>query len=279
MTEGQVIPADAVVPMMRRLGLETVEALMLALLPEAQALARPPLSAFHVGAVGREAETGALVMGANVEFLGADMGETIHAEQFLFARAFHRGATLDLIAVSARPCGHCRQFMTEFAGRDRLVILDPGGDRLSLNDMLPWNFSPADLGETGATAAITRDLPTVITGDVAPALVEALQRAGARAHAPYSRSPSAVLLRLTDGTVITGSAIENAAYNPGLRPIQSALVNLIAAGRDYADIDLGILGSEAAGTIDHAPGTARLLGIIAPHARFETVTWRSSLSS
>ncbi|WP_284947349.1 cytidine deaminase [Acidisoma cladoniae] len=279
MTEGHVIPPEAIAPMMRRLGLETVEALMLALLPEAQALARPPLSAFRVGAVGREAETGALVMGANVEFLGADLGETIHAEQFLFSRAFHRGATLDLIAVSARPCGHCRQFMTEFAGRDRLMILDSGGDRLSLNTMLPFNFSPADLGETGATAAIAHALPTVLTGDIAPALLDALRVAGARAHAPYSRSPSAVLLRLTDGTVITGSAIENAAYNPGLRPIQSALINLIAAGRQYDEIDLGILGSEAAGAIDHAPGTARLLGLLAPHAGFDTVTWRSALSS
>jgi cytidine deaminase len=285
---GHIVPPEAVGPLMRSLGMATVEALMLALLPRAQGLARPPISDFRVGAIGREMETGALLLGANVEFPGADLGETIHAEQFLFSRAYHRGATLDLIAVSARPCGHCRQFMTEFAGRDRLTILclrghpddDAAADRLTLDQMLPWNFSPADLGEAGATATSDRPLPVIVSGaDTEPAVMEALRQAGKRAHAPYSRSPSAVLLRLKDGTVVTGSAIENAAYNPGLRPIQAALVNLIADGGAYQDITFAVLGSEAAGKIDHGPATARLLRLLAPHARFETVTWRSTLSS
>jgi cytidine deaminase len=274
-----VIPATAAHGLMRETGAATVEALMLALLPQAQALARPDISGFRVGAVGRERQTGDLILGANVEFHGATAGDTIHAEQFLFSRAYHRGASLDLIAVSARPCGHCRQFMAEFEGRDRLTILDPGGDRLSLAQMLPWSFTPADLGEAGATPTIGPPRAAESDGTIAPDLLAALEAAGGRAYAPYSRAPAAIVLRLQDGTVIRGSAIENAAYNPGLPPLQAALINLIAAGRDYAEIAEAILGTEAGGAVDHTPATRRLLSCIAPQARFSNAPWRAAPSS
>jgi cytidine deaminase len=271
--DGHVIPAAAVSGLMREAGLPTVEALMLALLAQAQALARPLISGFRVGAVGREAETGTLILGANVEFQGAPPADTIHAEQFLFSRAYHRGATLDVIAVSARPCGHCRQFMAEFAGRERLTILDPAGDRLTLAEMLPWSFTPADLGEIGVAPAAGRVLGAQDDGTVSAELRAALEAAGGRAYAPYSRSPSAVALLLDDGAVVSGAAIENAAYNPGLPPLQAALINLIAAGRDYAAIRHAVIGSTAGGSVDHVSSTRRLLGSLAPAARFDALTW------
>jgi cytidine deaminase len=271
--DGHVIPASAVAGLMRDAGLPTVEALMLAMLPQAQALARPAISNFRVGAVGREYESGALILGANVEFCAAPPSDTIHAEQFLFSRAHHRGVSLDLVAVSARPCGHCRQFMAEFAGRERLTILDPAGDRLTLAELLPWSFTPADLGEAGITPAPGRPLKVRDDGAFPSALRAALKAAGARAYAPYSRSPSAVVLQLDDGAILSGAAIENAAYNPGLPPLQAALVNLIAAGRDYGAMKWAVLGSTPGGAVDHTSSTRRLLGSLAPEARFDVVNW------
>jgi cytidine deaminase len=274
-----VIPAAAVDGLMRSAGLPTVEALMLALLPQGQALARPVISGFAVGAVGREEETGALILGANVEFHGAPTSDTIHAEQFLFSRAYHRAASLDLVAVSARPCGHCRQFMAEFAGRDRLTILDPSGDRLLLAEMLPWSFTPADLGEAGVTPAQGHDLHVQDDDAVSAELRAALAAAGGRAYAPYSRAPSAVVLQLADGAIVSGTAIENAAYNPGLPPLQAALINLIAMGRDYADICAAVIGTAPGGAVDHAASTRRLLGSLAPQARFHALGWRAAPST
>jgi cytidine deaminase len=279
MPNDAVIPAAAVDGLMRQMGLATLEALMLALLPEAQALARPVISGFRVGAVGRARPSGDLVLGANVEFHGGTAADTIHAEQFLFSRAYHRDASLDLIAVSARPCGHCRQFMAEFDGRETLTILDPGGDRLSLAQMLPWSFTPADLGEPGARAASGTAREVDADAFIDPALRHALATAGGRAYAPYSRAPSAVALRLADGTLISGAAIENAAYHPGLPPLQAALINLVASDRDYGDIVQAVLGMAPDAALDHSGATRRLLGRIAPHARCDIVTWRVPPSS
>ena len=277
---GRVVSGASVADLLAAAGLPDVPALMQALLPAAQALARPPISQFRVGAVGRAAGTGDLILGANVEFPGGTTADTIHAEQFLFTRAFGLGVTLDLITVSARPCGHCRQFMNEFAGSERLTILDPEAGPLSLAAMLPWRFGPTDLGMAVADPAAR--LPLVLLEDrviAEAALLEALLEAGARAHAPYGGTPSAVALRLTDGTILTGSAIENAAYNPGMPPLQAALITLVAQGRDYGEIETALLGQVPGAAFDHAASSARLLSIIAPGASLETLSWQPRASS
>ncbi len=276
-SNGAIIPAARLPALLAEAGVADTDALMLALLPVAQDLARAPISGFRVGAVGLAAGTGDLIFGANVEFAGAGPADTIHAEQFLFCRAHHLGVRLQRIAVSARPCGHCRQFMNEFAGREALVILDPGGDRQSLAALLPFSFGPPDLGQAGAAPQSRQSL--AITEDELPAaddaMLGALTAAGERAYTPYSGCPSALLLKLADGTLVTGSAVENAAYNPGLPPAQAALINLIAAGRDYDEIDSAILGAVPGAGFDHWAATARLLSIIAPGALLETLSWQS----
>jgi cytidine deaminase len=169
--------------------------------------------------------------------------------------------------------------MAEFAGRDRLTILDPSGDRLLLAEMLPWSFTPADLGEAGVTPAQGHDLHVQDDDAVSAELRAALAAAGGRAYAPYSRAPSAVVLQLADGAIVSGTAIENAAYNPGLPPLQAALINLIAMGRDYADICAAVIGTAPGGAVDHAASTRRLLGSLAPQARFHALGWRAAPST
>jgi len=277
---GHVVSGASVPGLLAATGLADVAALMQALLPAAQRLARPPISQFRVGAVGRAAETGDLILGANLEFPGGTTADTIHAEQFLFTRAHSLGATIDLLAVSARPCGHCRQFMNEFAGSEGLTILDPEAGPLSLGDMLPWRFGPTDLGMAGASPAAHLPLVTLeAPAAAAPEVIADLLEAGARAHTPYGRAPAAVALRLTDGTILTGAAIENAAYNPGMPPLQAALITLVAQGRDYGEIDTAVLGRVPGAAFDHAASSARLLSIIAPGALLETLSWQPHASS
>ncbi|MDK3206414.1 cytidine deaminase, partial [Escherichia coli] len=73
---------------------------------------------------------------------------------------------------------------------------------------------------------------------------ELSQRAIAAAnhsHAPYTQSPCGVALELRDGTILTGSYAENAAFNPSLPPLRAALNLVILKGYAFADIQRALL--------------------------------------
>lgn len=278
--DGLVVPAAAAAELIERHGLADIRELMLLLVPYARTVARPPISDFFIGAVALERETGDLVLGGNVEFPGANLGEAIHGEQFLSARAFSRGTSIATIALEAAPpCGHCRQFLAEFQNGLDLDILTLKGHRVVLRDLLPWAFSPADLGEAGVTplasGAIRQDLAVVSWDTGVPhAIQDPLVAAGKRAYVPYGRAPSAVALVATDGGIVTGAALENAAFNPSLGPLQVALVNWIAAGRSYDEIELAVLGGVEAGAVDYSRDLPNLLATVAPKAGFQRVSWQ-----
>ncbi|ODT22471.1 MAG: hypothetical protein ABS35_14725 [Kaistia sp. SCN 65-12] len=180
---------------------------------------------------------------------------------------------------AAPPCGHCRQFLAEFQNGLDLDIITLRGHRIVLRDLLPWAFSPADLGEAGVTplvpGSIRQELAVVAwdTG-VSHAIQDALVAAGRRAYVPYSRAPSAVVLASADGSLVTGAALENAAFNPSLGPLQVALVNWIAAGRAYDEIELAVLGGVETGAVDYARDLPNLLATVAPKARYQQVAWQ-----
>lgn len=76
---------------------------VIALLPKAAALARPPISNFKVGAIARGA-SGKLYFGTNVEFAGEALSFTLHAEQSAVVNAWMSGETgVDLVGTSAAP--------------------------------------------------------------------------------------------------------------------------------------------------------------------------------
>lgn len=83
-----------------------------------------PLLTFLCRAVGLGA-SGRLYVGVNLEFARLPINNSVHAEQFLVANALHHGEqAITKIAVSAAPCGHCRQFYSELCcavGRAHLV--------------------------------------------------------------------------------------------------------------------------------------------------------------
>lgn len=85
-----------------------VEQFLASLVQPTADLARPPISKFHVGAVGL-GYSGRIFRGVNLEFEGLPLNYTVHAEQFLVANALQHGEKrIVFLAVSAAPCGHCR---------------------------------------------------------------------------------------------------------------------------------------------------------------------------
>jgi cytidine deaminase len=89
----------------------------LELLAEAEAVAErayAPYSRFHVGAAVRTRD-GRVITGVNVENAAYPLG--ICAEKAAIATAVGEGygpGDLEAIAVTASPCGGCRQWLVEF---------------------------------------------------------------------------------------------------------------------------------------------------------------------
>jgi cytidine deaminase len=106
--DGFVLEPPQVAELKARFGLSEAE-LLYSLIEPTQRLARPPVSDYHVGAVGL-GESGRVLLGVNVELHGLPLNQSIHAEQFVIANAVRVGERrLTRLAVSAEPCGHCRQ--------------------------------------------------------------------------------------------------------------------------------------------------------------------------
>ena len=106
-----------------------------------------PYSHFQVGAAVL-AESGKIYGGANVE--NASYGATICAERNAIAAAINAGERkLTAIAVTATPCGICRQVMREFCDPKAFkVIVAKSADDfkvLSLAELLPESFGPDHL--------------------------------------------------------------------------------------------------------------------------------------
>jgi cytidine deaminase len=249
------IPASLVGEILGASGL-SIEQLMLDLLPLAQALALPPISNFRVGAVSLGA-SGDLYFGANFEFRGQALSFTVHAEQAAIAAAIPFGELgIDMLAISAAPCGYCRQFLYELSTAATLKILLPKRPAAPLTSFLPDPFGPGDLGVTAALMT-PQSHGLKLVGDrlepiasaarleaVAPVVQAALAAANA-SYAPYSLSYAGVALQVGaagKARIYTGSVAENAAYNPSLSPLEAAVVNLIVnGGQSYGDITDAVL--------------------------------------
>jgi cytidine deaminase len=280
--DASTVPAATAREIVGRHGLGSIIELALLSLPLARQLANPPISGYRVAAVGIESDSGDLVLGGNLEFPGTELWTTIHAEGFVSLRARRRGRTLATLAVSeAHPCAHCRQTLAESAAANGLEIVDPLGHRLSLLDLYPWPFQPSALGMDGDAPALASwpDLRfgSAPAGAVSqPADVAALLLAcGARAHAPYSASPSAAVLRLRDGRLLGAGSVESVSFNPSVSALQAALVELAAARVQTTDIAAAWLAATRAGAVDPEAGFRALLRAVAPAASAHVARWQA----
>jgi cytidine deaminase len=246
-----------------------IATLMTRLLPDAAAFARPPVSNFRVGVVSRGTTTGNLYFGANLEFAQEALSFTVHAEQSSITNAWMHGeAGVDLLAVNAPPCGYCRQFLNELTTASQLTIAMPD-TTLPLGQLLPHAFGPRDLGIDGGLLQRENHRLAILDEDE---LAEAALDAANRSYAPYSKAYAGVALRTQDGTIVTGSYAENAAFNPSMSPLEVALSMLNLRGGSWSDIteaalvQSGEMHANATKTVLHAISKAPLRVIAATHA-------------
>lgn len=231
-----IIPAAEAEKLAREAGVD-VPQFMTTLLPRAAEFSRPPISNFKVGCVSRGL-SGALYLGANVEFAGEALSFTVHAEQSSISSAWMNGEEgIDVIAVTAAPCGYCRQFLNELTTASRLTIQLPNGT-FTLNELLPNAFGPRDLGIEGGLMQRDQHDLAVETDDK---LAQTALCAANMSYAPYSKSFAGVALRTTDGTVVSGAYAENAAFNPSMSPLEVALSQLNLQQRAFESIEDAVL--------------------------------------
>jgi cytidine deaminase len=105
------------------------------------ARAYAPYSKFHVGAAIR-ARDGRVFEGVNVENAAHPLG--VCAEKSALTTAVTEGCgpgQIEVLAVTASPCGGCRQWLVEF-GLDRVVYASAKGDvrTVAPDDLLPDTF-------------------------------------------------------------------------------------------------------------------------------------------
>eukprot|EP00048_Salpingoeca_helianthica_P021520 m.12791 g.12791 ORF g.12791 m.12791 type:complete len:290 (+) comp6073_c0_seq1:88-957(+) len=241
-----------------QLGLDTA-GLLRHLLPTAQALSQPRVSDFRVG-VAALGKSGRVYLGANLEFPGLPIASSVHAEQCMVSQAWAHGDSVVQLAVTAPPCGHCRQFLNEQAQGLAIRIMFHEVD-LPLSGLLTHSFGPADLGvsetmgpdlqhfsdqeKAAWEAEVSRAHPSLT-----PELIGAACSALARCYTPYSRSHSAVALDTTHG-IISGAYLECAAYNPSLPPIMTAVALLAARRGTPADIRSILVLEDQAAKFSH----------------------------
>ncbi|MFS7982658.1 putative cytidine deaminase [Helianthus anomalus] len=267
----------------------TVPQLLPSLVQSAQSLARPPISNFHVGAVGLSSD-GRIFFGGNIEFPGLPLHHSIHAEQFLITNlaAHGGGPKLLYVAVSAAPCGHCRQFLQELRGvcDTQIVITDQPQENpvyKPISSILPDPFGPFDLldqntplilekhdnklsfkddnfltGKFSNLSNLSNGYSELVMKNEVMLKNKGLE-AARESHAPYSGCPSGVALMDCEGKVYKGSYMESAAYNPSMMPVQAALVAYMAAGGGGYERIVAAVLVEKEGVVVRQEETARLM--------------------
>lgn len=235
--------------------------LRVALLPFAAAYSYAPISEFYVGAIVRGL-SGRLYFGANMEFLGVQLGQTVHAEQSAISHAWMKGERgLTDITINFSPCGHCRQFMNELSTAKELKVQLPEREEKSLHEYLPEAFGPADLG---ITSGLMAEVKHQFDCDDNDTLIQKAVDAMNMSHAPYTNNLSGLALELTDGRVFQGAYAENAAFNPSLPPLQVALIQVLLAGETFDKIKTAALVENSEGKISHLADTQSTLEALNP---------------
>ncbi|HBC3423332.1 cytidine deaminase [Vibrio parahaemolyticus] len=235
--------------------------LRVALLPFAAAYSYAPISEFYVGAIVRGL-SGHLYFGANMEFFGVQLGQTVHAEQSAISHAWMKGEHgVKDITINFSPCGHCRQFMNELSTAKELKVQLPERDEKSLHEYLPEAFGPADLGiESGLMTEVKHQFVC----DDEDALIQQAVEAMNMSHAPYTNNLSGLALELANGRVFKGAYAENAAFNPSLPPLQVALIQVLLAGETFDSIKAAALVENSKGKISHLADTQSTLEALNP---------------
>ena len=116
-----------------------------------------------------------------------------------------------------------------------------------MEKLLPQAFSPLDLKVTEPFYSRPLTLSESTT------LQEAAKLAALQSYVPYSKCRAGTAVKSVKGEVFAGSALENAAYNPALPPLQAALVSAYAGGCPPEDVVEVVLCQDTGAQIDYEP--------------------------
>lgn len=240
----------------------------LALIKLARAYAKPPISHYQVGAVAI-GSSGTLYFGCNLEFPGQALSFSVHAEQSATMNAWMHGETgLKAIAITAAPCGYCRQFLNELTTASTLDILLQDAPAIALRTLLPKPFGPGDLGMKGGLMQAENQKLKLQPAAQTP-LEQAALAAASSSYAPYSGNYAGLALESSTGLVAAGRYAENAAYSPSMSPLQAALSQYNLAGKDFSQIKRAVLVQTDLNTANQEDVSKAALWAIAPKAKLE----------
>lgn len=247
----------------------TLPQLMQFLVPFATKFASPPISNFKVGAVVHGI-SGAIYFGANIEFINEALSFTVHAEQASIAHAISYGETgVDYLAISAAPCGYCRQFLYEIINTpstpDINVLINNTSNTLS--SLIPQAFGPQDLGIKTRLMLPQNNNLQLNPQPTDPVIISALQAANT-SYSPYTSDFSGICIQTNYGSY-KGSYAENAAYNPSMSPLEAALVLLTMSGDAYTNIQRIVLVEAANNKCSQKSATIDVMSSIAPGVNLE----------
>jgi cytidine deaminase len=274
------LPATQCHEIMEILGVPAEE-FMVRLLPIAALHAIVPISRFRVGAVVKAFTKAGeksydLYLGANIEFKGLPLNESVHAEQAATINAWMQGATrIQTMTTSATPCGHCRQFLNELEGGSDIEIITPSEgtrefSRKSLTELLPKAFGPRDLNQRAGLMVSTETNENLFLRMVTKdkLVLEALSSAS-QSYSPYTQSYSGCAIQTNDGQTYSGRYVENAAFNPSLNPLQVAFscMNMRHIGEKQT-ITRAVLVEKPSG-IEQRDVAGMILRSIAPDVELE----------
>lgn len=240
----------------------SVDNTLLLLVPFAQCYAIPPVSDFPVGVIA-QGQTGAAYFGANMEYEGTALSFTVHGEQSATTNAWLNGEQgLANIAISAAPCGYCRQFLYEITTAATLEVLLVGQPPEMLTDLIPQAFGPNDLGVSAALMSPENHGLKLDPPPTDPVVQAALAAANA-SYAPYTSGYAGVAISTATGATYTGRYAENAAFNPSMSPLESALTMWSFGGNTNDAIKKAVL-VQAQSPADQADVTAEVLATVSP---------------
>lgn len=248
----------------------TLQQLMNALVPVATQFASPAISNYKVGAVVHGV-SGALYFGANIEFVTEALSFTVHAEQASIAHAISYGEVgVDYLAISAAPCGYCRQFLWEISNcattPDINVLIN--NSNYMLSSLLPLPFGPGDLGFNTRLMQPQNNQLQLSPPSSDPIIIAALAAANS-SYSPYTSDFSGICIQTTYGATYIGGYAENAAYNPSMSPLEAALVLLTMYGDSYQYISRVVLVEATASKCSQFEASTDVLAAIAPGVTLE----------
>jgi cytidine deaminase len=259
----------------------SAEDLMRRLLPMAKLYGKTKISGFQVGAVAKAGMSDnageiALFLGANIEFPAQALTQTIHAEQSAIINAWLQGATqIDGLAVTAAPCGCCRQFLYELEGGQNLevIFLNQIGGKTTqhkLSDLLPAAFGPHDLGSASGLMASPAQLTDLnLKSSSNDPFVLAAKAASEKSYAPYSKNFAGCAIKTVGGKMYAGRCVENAAFNPSLTALHTAIIRMTM---DQPGVENSISRAvlvERPTSISQRAVCELLLQTVAPNVRLE----------